>query len=160
MIPATSFQLNDDGTAWCVLANHAKMGGWPWWMALDRPCDTCGGDLDLAEPEGDCTDCIDGRHTFTVEVEPFNAELADAFNLPFVPITHRVSVVPGMVLPIVEEAGSKDIPGRVVTYNVQSGLGGSVVRTWLWDGLEARESITLPPDARPGMWAVLVKMAS
>ena len=74
MIPASHWHDNGDGTAWWVEPDGVDHAMVVYWRGLDRPCDTCGGDLDLAEPEGDCPDCIDGRHTFEIEVPCSNRE--------------------------------------------------------------------------------------
>jgi len=82
-IPADHWHTNPDGTAWWV---PAPIAGEPVLRELDRLCDTCGG-TEVTETEHGiidpsdgsvtsvetvihaCPDCINGRHTFTVEVE-------------------------------------------------------------------------------------------
>jgi hypothetical protein len=114
-IPADRFLLNDDSTAWVVGESL------DWWMTIDHPCDTCDGQTRY---EGDgfvCSaDCIDGRHTFPVEVECPNIECGDVRvgpcpkcgnrNAPRRRDTYRVSIVPGMVLPIVSKPSDLDVP--------------------------------------------------
>jgi len=174
MIPADSFLLSDDGTT--ALVVFGGVPGWTpiGWEADNRPCVVCKGlGRDIADLVTPCPDCDGtGRHTFTIEVECTGklVEVTDngRFGLscdggcgkeyPWGTLTFTVHVLD--VLPIVNEAGSKGIPGRVITHNVMTGLGGTVVRTWLWDGLEAREPITLPPAAQPGQWLVRLAVHS
>ena len=161
MIPADHWHDNGDGTAWLV--THGGLGI-DLFDSFDRPCDTCGGtgrrQVDqygnvwgdkLAEAMstiivGDipCPNCIDGRHTFTIEVE-----------VPQVLPKHwpahlRVSVVPGMVLPIVHD------PGKTDEQVIEMGFSDRT-KAVLWWHDRGWSRITLPPAAQPGMWAVLVK---
>jgi hypothetical protein len=155
MIPADHFLDNGDGTAW--IATHGGLGI-DLFDSFDRPCDTCDG-LKVIElrpygrgNERRCPDCDGtGRHTFTVEVE-----WVDGQRTP--PQRFRVSVVPGMVLPIVDQYDE--------TYDGMPSLEcrdeGDIF--WLYDqaycdapmnsDVEPIE-VTLPPAAAPGMWAVL-----
>jgi hypothetical protein len=146
LIPSTAIHFNDDGTAWVV--------GTEWWAtnimrdALDRPCDTCGGrgwiveDRTWGQPEGEqhqCpAECINGRHTLTVEVA-WQTEV-DAYEYG----ADRVSVVPGMVLPIVEEGEDAYHDPDVITADLMG---------WYWHG---HRKVTLPPDAKVGGYAVKV----
>jgi hypothetical protein len=112
MIPVDHWHENGDGTAWLVsedgwIDNYAKMrsltergGDLLRLHHLDRPCDTCDGDMVVHGPNQSrheaarharCPACIDGRHTFWVEVA-WQTEV-DAYESE----RHRVSVVPGMV---------------------------------------------------------------
>lgn len=157
MIPADHIQFNGD-TAWLV--------GTEWWGttimrdAQDRPCSTCEGcgwtveGPNYYEPYGDrivCLDCIDGRHTFDIEVE------ADYFIEPshhhVLADVHRVSIVPGMVLPIVDIWPTES----PAIYHDPS----SPVSEW-WYTLAKPDGwnlpITLPSAAAPGLWAVQLRL--
>jgi hypothetical protein len=143
VIPADHFIMNPDGTAWWVPDNSSlgDVGG-DMMKALDRPCDS--------------PDCIDGRHTFTVEVA-WQTEV-DAYESE----THRVSVVPGMVLPIVGTVGAFAVlwenhdpnpcilwkPDNVYRVGPKLLVGNTLT------------PITLPPAAAPGMRAVKLAVAS
>ena len=115
MIPASSFGPIIDGKAWVVyLPNPVKrLDQWP---RLDRPCDDCDGkSVNGTDDERDLwkDNCINGRHTFTVEVEGRCDPMGHCCfagcdllpcgccrNAPHLaqPVrTLRVSVVPGMV---------------------------------------------------------------
>lgn len=114
MIPVDRINFTGDGHAWFVTGTR---GGSLEAAALDRPCDTCGGTGTVhcpgpsVKPQTqmqrnaaglvmgrdycygmhmghDCPDCIDGRHTFDIEVG--EGERCHS-------TVHRVSVVPGMV---------------------------------------------------------------
>jgi hypothetical protein len=61
-----------------------------------------------------------------------------------------VSVVPGMVLPIQDEAEVSG-PRQIVKSSSANG------HWWLWDDHGQNATITLPPDAKPGMWAVQLR---
>jgi len=155
MIPASHFHDNGDGTAWVV--------GTEWWAttimrdAQDRPCDTC---LGRTRYEGDnfvCPDCIDGRHTFTVEVDHrlwMEGNYIDGHI-----DTIRVSVVPGMVLPIYDDNDERAFRpyDRCIIIGTRPQDEGIVV---IWSGDGDFEQITLPPAAAPGMWAVKLAVQS
>jgi hypothetical protein len=184
MIPATSFGPIVDGKAWVICPNEIEHDSDPDWLRLafwhgsDRPCGTCGGKpwwekhwwstphkdwlrtlpderFDLVAST--CPDCDGtGRHTFDIEVA-WQTEV-DAYESERL----RVSVVPGMVLPIVDCVGAfaevweNFTPNPAVlwrrgnVYNVGPKLlvGNTLTR------------IALPPAAAPGMWAVQVQVQS
>ena len=135
MIPATHWADNNDGTAWLVEeAAPDSPSGWPA-TRNDRPCDTCGGDCEDGPNyhtpiAWHCPDCIDGRHTFDIEVVGYSEH--GRFTR-----THRVSIVPGMVLPI------------------EYFLGELCIR--YPDGTHANPP--LPADAKPGMRAIQLRKA-
>lgn len=127
MIPFDHWHDNGDGTAWLVKSGFDSDFPASRLSELDRPCDTCSqysGPNDVINRK----DCIDGRHTFEVEVEHHDAAYMTYQTSEPSTRTYRVSIVPGMVLPIL----SLD-PHR-------------------WPG------VALPPAARPGMWAVKVRV--
>ena len=146
-IPASSIHFNGDGTAWWVFDEN---GPAPQFQA-SRPCDTCdgcgnicwGGTPETTLPDGDCDGT--GRHTFTVEVEGEWSPRMHADR------SLRVSIREGMVLPIHGDAGwgERQWPGHAHVELMET-------QTILWRGPDDFEHITLPPDAQPGMWAVLL----
>jgi hypothetical protein len=161
MIPADHISFNDDGTeAWVVLNGAvAAVNGTTPWHGYDRPCDH----PYYNEETGSCVwenvprGCIDGRHTFTIEVEFVCVDdgHADGYECPadctgrsFA--TYRVSVIPGMVLEI-QPRNNVTGPQQIVP----SGTG----KWWLWSDYRMGETIAdLPPAAAPGMWAVKLKV--
>jgi hypothetical protein len=171
-IPASSIHFNGDGTAWWVLANDAWIGDRSAGALLsdnDRPCVTCGGSGEAMltnlgwafrdDHEHNCPDCDGtGRPAFTVEVP--TATAAQVLAGPYIPGPRslRVSIREGMVLPI--KGGKPNTPmwqeGERLIHMMKN--SAFVIRArgggWLAKGVE--QVITLPPDARPGMWAVLL----
>lgn len=152
MIPASSITFSDDGSeAWLICPNEIEHDSDPDWLRLafwhgaNRPCDTCGGTGTwralFADTHGTCPYCDGtGRHLF--EVVMVYGDLANEYPL-------RVSVKPGMVLPITDVWATTS----PAIYHDPT----SPVSEWWWchatpDGWNT--PITLPPDARPGMWAV------
>jgi hypothetical protein len=155
VIPADHISFNDDGTAWWIPS-------WPFTVGvvrqLDRPCDTCDGAMsrrvvkETMRPHG----CIDGRHTFDIEVE------ADYFIGPMhhhiLAEVHRVSVIPGMVLPIHNECPDE----KPIEHVCQAYQDERWILHLDWKKLKIEPSerqIALPPAAAPGMWAVKLKVA-
>lgn len=153
MILADHISFNDDATAWWV----PDPGEWTDYGSilneLDRPCGLCDG--------AGCDDPVDfyqclvcdgtGRHTFTIEVEVPRITMWDTNARR----TFRVSVVPDMVLPIVD-IWPTDAPA---IFHDPS----SPVSEWWWtyavpDGWNM--PITLPPAATPGMFAVKLQVHS
>jgi hypothetical protein len=123
---------------------------------LDRPCDTCGGTLAQGQaPDDRCPDCGGtGRHTFTVEVGTYTPNgIPDDPSIAIYCERRRVSVVPGMVLPIVEH-GTEANGYPFIT----KGLGW--VMHHIPKAKAVRSVITLPPAAAPGMWAVKLAVRS
>ena len=149
MIPADHITFDGD-MAWTV-SHIPGWGGRPsgGWVNADRPCDDCGGDpLNTLDDDVCPADCIDGRHTFEIEVATSESKGFGEFI-----DTYRVSIVPGMVLPIVDtlpESGYQ-VEGQRAVFNDPAWPGESFIRNIRGDidGIAA-----LPPAAKPGMWAV------
>lgn len=131
MIPENQWHDNGDGTAWVV--------GTEWWAttimrdAFDRVDDDgerCAVDLDVDYDDPGIVDPWTGKYTV------------------------RVEVVPGMVLPIMDEAavihGRADMPAKCITARHDA--------AHVHDGVTVPGRIALPSDAAPGMWAVKVKL--
>jgi hypothetical protein len=184
-IPAEDFGPIIDGHAWWIV-DHPVRG-------RERPCRyQC-----ISAPAGrewwdgydtHRCDCIDGRHTFTVEVECDRC-LTDArgyemtggaeWKLPdgrwvracyscgdperFASpgsgfIEHRLSIVPGMILPIRD--GTKPCADGS-SHIRDDGPGYQPRNRWVLM-LERKmgDYVTLPSGARPGRWAVQCTVAS
>jgi hypothetical protein len=157
MIPASSIHFNDDDTAWWVVKPVHRMGVTntagddnddpSWFMSLDRPCDCTLG------RSGAMTDCGGtGRHTFDLEVS-FGA-MTRGFRIV------RASVEPGVVLPVADQCPDMDPPDHICRpYRDEQWVWhrdlGSVTGS-LDDPTEIL--VDLPPDARPGLWAVLLEV--
>jgi hypothetical protein len=160
MIPADHFGPTVNGEAWWVMdeAPHSGLN------AIDRPCDTCDGSgLRVASsPDGRevyhgpglCPDCDGtGRHTFDIEVAC--EACGDRHDIPIGNssggATYRVSVVLGMVLPIVDVVDECPEHSHLCVFYDR--------RTNRWsfsDDTKLDPVTALPPDAKPGMWAVKV----
>jgi hypothetical protein len=138
MIPSTSFQMNDDGTAWWVTDDPVTAELWR--AILNRPCDICGGGrfTALGKLYGQpCQHCDGtGRHTFTVEVEWPDALHSGESD------TLRVHVLE--VLPIWAEGED----GYQVLDAITVVDAGMVSINY--------HRIPFPSSAKPGMWAVLL----
>ena len=167
MIPSTAIHFNDDDTLWWV----TDLGTFTDWEDdyLERECDTCDGD-GYVKPDKShlCPDCDGtGRHTFTIEVEneEWHCETCNdsgishtgdtASSCGYCPTDHTysVSVVPGMVLRVVASDEPCD-PAELRNVIVSMDNGSA-------NYITERNSIattTLPPDARPGMWAVQLQV--
>lgn len=153
MIPADHITFNDDGTAWLVFNVIAPL--YDPWSPLDRPCDTCGGEGILIHSVENnwmkCpAQCINGRHTFDIEValpthDDPNCRCWACHDRSR---TYRVSIVPGMVLPI-----KNTYEGRGAIYMMRNDTPFIATQA-------AVDDVTLPPAAAPGMWAVQLKVAS
>lgn len=152
-------------------------GGMAWWVKsifdsdfpasrlaeLDRPCDMCDPKAWIPrKPDLPCGDCDGtGRHRFEVEVSCFEQHRPDALTICEHEHTHRVSVVPGMVLPIVDVWGDPDsLPSSGLVVDI-----GGKSAPWVTDIVNRDErtlrpvtQVTLPPAAKPGMWAVQLKV--
>ncbi len=181
MIAATAITFDGNRAWWVPQLVHAGDGvfavtggpdnGLTDLPSLDRPCDTCDGtgandpdeELDdveipvLLDPDTtdlfDCEDCDGtGQHTFHIEPE---CPVCDTSNGDrcYNPHTYRVSVVPGMVLPIHDHCPDEKpadhicCPTTVWTQH----------RSFDHDDWTERQ-ITLPPDAKPGMFAVQLEV--
>ena len=168
MIPANHITINGD-TAWWVFDHGLQLIDL---AAADVPCDGCfNGEYpiwDHNDVEVECPDCDGtGRHTFAIEVECVGTLMPNdhggltcdggCSDYPYGVVTHRVHVVPSMVVPIVDVWGDHESAprnGRVVDLGNQG-------HAWVVDitskadwQLQPVERITLPPAAKPGMWAV------
>ena len=145
MIPADHWHDNGDGTAWLVVAEFHE-GTYLW--GCDRPCDTCDGDgeffNDLNGSMQDCPYCYcTGRHTFRLLIHDTNR--------PSV----LVSVVPDMVLPIVDLDNDWHPDPPFIGVDI---FWVCEIKREPWP--KRGERITLPPAAAPGMWAVKLEVHS
>jgi len=136
MIPASQWRDNGDGTAWVVPAR------------------------------------LRGRHTFTVEVETGDFQCPScraSFSLPLgmtcdnhsperIITALRVSVVPGMVLPIVSDVDPAFVQREEYPLIVIDIMDRATLH--LGPDIADIEDITLPPAAKPGMYAVLLAVQS
>ena len=175
VIPADHITFTDDGHAWWVCKPVHRAGVTntvgddyddpSWFMWLDRPCDTCGGQGFLYMPEDGIpceADCIDGRHTFDIEVEcavPMCANgvpgyWEDGGECGYCEGTTirklRVSVVPGMVLPV---NAILDLETAAPQFLVDE--DGDVFGV----GVGVDDGDDFPPAAAPGTWAVKLRVA-
>jgi hypothetical protein len=146
--------MNADGTeawlvreAWEVDPDHDA----------DRPCDRCFGEgviLVVNQGEEPCGVCNGtGRHPFDIEVA------VEHTGTGWIADRHRVSVIPGMVLPIVKRHPishystlAEGETTRVILRSLPA-PGGVVVEYTNHSGAVV-DDLTLPPAAKPGMWAV------
>lgn len=194
MIPASHITPFVDGLAWWVVPSDEMaviFGIDPPQSMMDRSCDACKGDRDIGVGSGLfalCV-CIDGRHTFEIEVEPvetveeaaraaakdlYRAEVHrqgvgwDEFctilllrsqhrlatALSKTAVTHRVSVVPGMVLPILYDGDghSGDQPHVCACETDRDAAPYAFFP--MPNGDETVAGVPFPPAAEPGMWAV------
>ena len=156
MIPVDHITFDGD-TAWWVLPEV-----WtgpddmlvPW--ALDRSCDTCSGQTRYENDGYVCSArCIDGRHTFEIEVATSESKGFGEFI-----DTYRVSIVPGMVLPIVDN-DALEWYGR---HDHHIGMGADEHAEYSGRSERGGEpqfvrNITLPTAAGPDMWAVKLRVA-
>jgi hypothetical protein len=161
IVPADRIVIDGD-TGWWVPAPSDIPGGeglvLPIWagpayaLDLDRPCEPCEADYrNMVTRE--THDCIDGRYTFDIEVASRLSSGPDARGAAR--LAYRVSIVPGMVLPI------HDWMGHDTTY-AQSWIAFTNPNepgSWLWDD-ETWTPITLPSAAAPGMWAVQLRVSA
>jgi hypothetical protein len=175
MIPATHIAIDAD-TAWWVVPPPGTQGAPGNVNAtiagmLDRPCDRCDGDMVDGSHEAalyyaysgkitTCDDCDNtGRHTFTVDVAGCAHSMVDPCGdcgeVGIIP--HRVSVVPGMVLPIVNYDDWQlhdEHPSCVVINYIFAAKRHDILMGATRCGGATGEDITMPPAAAPGMWAV------
>ena len=176
MIPATHFLPLHDGTAWVVFGdddNERDFFPAEWVTDLDRPCDTCDGtgaqnpdedydDINIAwavdvdtGPLYDCTaDCIDGRHTFDIEVPRHVAPMRDGIHIGTT-VTLQVSIIPGMILPIRDNETDYGTPNHSGDMFICAD-GTAYIDT----PEDYMTDITLPSAAAPGMWAVKLRLCS
>jgi hypothetical protein len=162
-IPASSIHLNGDGTAWLIVDETptGTTAGRETAQRMARPCDSCNGDEWMIEPDGDdpgchCDGCVNGRHTFTVEVEchichndPERIRWCSAAHWP----TLRVSIREGMVLKVFDHPLRGGNRSGIELGNQDADHESPNTRWWhgQWSPLGE-----LPPDAKSGMWAVLL----
>jgi hypothetical protein len=160
MIPSTSFHDNGDGTAWLVLARRERDSLLPdlvdIWTEFDRPCDTCDGCKHICTDGVNaipCTDCFNGRHAFTIEVEcPWIDENGPDTR------TFTVAVRPCHVLTIVD--GMDKVLARETLTDRCIVMWSDYAELYDPDPTAQRWTrITLPPDAKPGKRAVLLDVA-
>lgn len=181
MIPASSVAFQDDGTAWLYVPDHGirtdVTDSRRYMSDFDHPCDTCGGTLHYVDDRGEVyedscpADCINGRHTFTIDVERAGlacsvcglshlsaGAMPDGDHAWTPPVRSlRVSVKPGMVLPIVDqEDGCPDTPHVCVFHGR---MGGEPHNQWTLFGADGVEDELdpFPSDAKPGGWAVQLR---
>lgn len=149
MIPADHITFNDDGTAWLVVYRPPDSAP-AQWEQDDKPCDACGGggrDYGSPGPGAMRTDCTDGRHTFDIEVAIWDPPQ------PGASVTHRVSFVPGVVLEIMEPNH-----GSMTCIEIADPENGYPHELFI-DGRYVCD-LTLPPAAKPSMWAVKLRVVS
>lgn len=160
MIPANSIHFNEDGTAWWVFDEHLTT---MQREEADRPCDACDGDLEtLIVRHGvvRCPDCHGtGRHVFGIEVECDESVNHHPESTSPCTSTRRVFVVPGMVLGIFDPVAGCPGPAspHICWSSIDRRVGSDTDGCWLLvTGTlhDASPSITLPPAAKPGDWAV------
>jgi len=181
-IPASHIKFSDDRkTAWVVFddddnerlarSSHAFVSD------LDRPCDTCGGSgCNKGRPNPSHVDCIpcpachgSGRPCFDIEVKcsadqcrggwisfpEWAGEIVACDECVDGVRTLTVSVVPGMVLPIVDEMDILNGATVPTTHIIYRRKWDDSVQTWLCIMTEPGASVvTLPSAAAPGMFAV------
>ena len=163
MIDADHWHDCEDGTAWLVTDSNMAFIDY---TGADRPCDGCdgrkwclGNDTPGMASYSACPECDGtGRHTFDIEVA-WQTEV-DAYDSQ----TYRVSVEPGMTLPIRDWhwKPSDGTPQRWLSENgvtfEQTNLHRYSLRES--DGFHITShpsNIALPPAASPGKYAVKVR---
>jgi len=174
MIPADRIAFSDEGTeAWwvayhpvmlrpgCVGEGHAGVRSFDV-RNLDRQCDTCRGSGAADVVRGICVFMCEvcdgtGRHTFEIEIA--TGEGWSSVTQQNKTRTHRVSVVPGMVLPVVEltEDECSSNPHVCVWRGMIDEMGGEPFDHWIYHDGDQETEITLPPDD-VGDWAVQLKV--
>ena len=154
MIPATHFRDNGDGTAWWVLTASDTIDpatGENYIDTLDRPCGVCGGERLRYDGIHDCDICDGtGRHTIgaeVVEYEPYGDSVRRHS------VTYRASVIPGMILPIRDNETDYDPPNHSGDVFICAD-GTAYIDT----PEDYMTDVTLPPAARPGMWALKLRV--
>ena len=140
--------------------------------ALDRPCDTCDGHGSFHRvqrgwgkaKQSTCPDCGgSGRHTFEIETGcdcEWN-QSDDCLVAQYgcgVDHTHRVHVVPGMVLPVydMEDDRCPDTP-HVCVFHACS-AGEPFDQWWYTDADGVTDDITVPAATKPGDWLVQLQV--
>jgi hypothetical protein len=152
MIPQSAIHFNPDGTAWSVGDDLDK-------LIFDL--------FDLAVqliPRKRNELAVLAGAAWTVEVEctgtlqpndqgglTCDGGCADAY--PWGTVSYRVSVVPGMVLPIVAWGQRREIEPPYLVTQLPPPMAIYVDADRI-----ARATVTLPPDAKPGMWAVKLQV--
>lgn len=143
MIPADRISF-DGQHAWLVVGDKKEIAD--RWVEVGRICNSCDG-TGWSDSRHLChMGCIDGRHTWEIEV-------ATKAGGRFTPRTEyqtlRVSVVPGMVLPISDRLDSS----RPESYVARMRSGFFLIDR----ATDTGTPVTLPSAARPGMWAVQLR---
>ena len=166
MIPAEDILIDGD-TAWWIAdgpLRDSRYSSRRFIDDFDHPCMTCGGETNLTAADGetfvDCPDCIDGRRALEIEVEcSFCRGGAWDSHCYKGTRTLTVSVVPGMVLPIMEIIPSQE--SWVEPWQAIVGVPG-LFSLYSWPGYGSAHGdwVRLPSSARPGRWAVQLKVAS
>jgi len=132
VIALNDFHDNQDGTAWLIVDEPPTRHTFP----IEVECGTC---CDRSEWCGfnddgpNNPDCSTGREF------------------------KRVSVVPGMVLPII--TGHPYGPFSHVDGYLSLESSGRA-QCWQIDGIQDSVVVELPPSAKPGRWAVQLRVAS
>lgn len=175
MTPADQFLLDGDH-AWWVKSKLWFAGATADVTDLDCPCERCygvGTILVVGEGEEPCpAKCIGGRHTFDLDVgcvcggTDMGLRRDGGCHLCYGTgvLTHRVSVAPGMVLPIVGSMCPQKTNEQQHNH-VHLGEGMTGI-CWfdsdlVWDSpWHSKNLIQLPPGAAPGMWVVKLSVAN
>jgi hypothetical protein len=158
VIPFDRWHDNGDGTAWMVVTLPVSAA----MQHFDRPCDCNCHDSAGPDVVEEC-DCIDGRHTFTVEVEhaangcQIGSCRDQDSDLRYGVHRLRVSIIPGMVIPIIDPGPcSPEVIPCIELWTKGTSAGDA----WLWLDDQQRHalSVNLPDGKRVGMYAVKVKV--
>lgn len=162
MTPADRIHDNGDGTMWWVSRGpglrDSHFSSRRFLSDFDRPCDTCDDVRPRCgeHPNDDAlTGCRGtGRHVWPIVVEDIRWMGAHTTG------TRRllVHVVPDMVLPIVDN----DAPEWAERHDHHVGMGIDEIAVYDGYMVERHEpqwvtDISLPPAAKPGMWAVQLR---
>lgn len=154
MIVSDHIIFNDDNTAWIVFDAHTNFPptlGELKWVSFDCPCDICDGRgvlevtpmaWQMHDDIEDCTACFNGRYAFDITVQRYKQYVPAYSALHF-----RVSIVPGMVLPIVDNWLKEE--SFIVPFSRGYMLHLASEHT--------AEMIDLPPATNVGMWAVKIQ---
>jgi hypothetical protein len=143
---------HEAATAWLVDTPGMSVG----WELRNRPCDTCLGTgfmtLGLSRDTGRPCHCIDGRHTFTLDVAAPFIPYCDVYIEPTTITVHVVAVLP------IQNIDSNNID---TIWDREDGTHWWVVATPPHHN-EPPEGlpVTLPDSAAPGMWAVQMEVRS
>lgn len=153
-IPAEDFGPIIDGHAWWIVDNRR----------IDVSTMATGPNSEFVDsPDGITPFHVDG-HTFPVEVACTGTLRENSYGglscdggcgdgWPWGVFAHRLSIVPGMILPILDRpSGPRDEdPAMVYAFGIC---------WWLWRERSDYQPVHLPSGARPDRWAVQCKVAS